>query len=126
MYGRVVPLEALDVAPLQLDVPLERGEEAREVVVRARLDPDAGGLARRARHLGAELGGHAPLLLPVAARDADEARVVRVVLERLLEWAQALEQRADLGVDEPLVGDAPERRERLGACRVVPSGVVTV
>ena len=81
---------------------------------------------RRAQHLGAQLGGHAPRLLPVAARDADQARVVGVVLERLLVRPQLLEQRADLVVDEPLVRDPAERRERLGAgrgCR--RGGIVT-
>ncbi len=38
--GRVVPLEALGVALLQVEVPLERREEGGEVVVRAGVDPD--------------------------------------------------------------------------------------
>ena len=83
--GRVVPLEALDVAPLQLEVALERREEVREVVVRARVDPDLVPERRRSRHLDAELGRDAALLLPVAPGDADEAGVVRVVLERLFD-----------------------------------------
>ena len=93
---RVLPLEALDVAALQVEVALERGKEAREVVLRARLDPDLVAERGRADHLGAELGWNAALLLPVATRDADEARVVGVVVERLLEWLQSLEQAADL------------------------------
>ncbi|MBM2822094.1 MAG: hypothetical protein HW413_840 [Thermoleophilia bacterium] len=107
----VVPLEALDVAPLELEIPPERREEAREVVLRPCLDPDLVAERRGADHLGAEIGRHTPLLLPVAAGNAHEARVVRVVLERLLEWTQALEHGADLGIHELLVGDATERRE---------------
>ena len=118
---RVVPLEALDVAALQLEVPFEHREEAGEVVVRARLDPDLVAESRRTSHLGAKLGRHAALLLPVAARDADQARVVRVVLERLLERPEAFEQTADLVVDELLVRDAAQRRERLGPRRM-PAG----
>ena len=118
---RVVPLEALDVALLQLEVPLEDGEEGGEVVVRPRLDPDLVALRARAQHLGAELGRHLPVLLPVVTRDADQAGVVGVGIERLLERSELLEQRADLVVGELLVRDAAERRERLGARRV-PAG----
>ena len=102
---RVVPVEAVDVLPLQLEVALERGEELREVVGRAGLDPDLVSERARTRQLDAELRRDAPLLLPVATRHADQARVVGVVVERLLERAQALEQAADLVVDEPLVHD---------------------
>ena len=116
--GRVVPLEALDVAALELEVALERGEEPREVVRRARLDPDLVAERRRSRQLDAELGRNAALLLPVAPGDADQAGVVGVVLERLLERAQALEQAPDLVVDELLVDDAAQRRERLGTRRM--------
>ena len=59
--------------------------------------------------------GHAAGLLPVAAGDADQARVVRVVRQRLLERREPVEQPADLGVGEPVVDDAAERCERLGA-----------
>ncbi len=48
---RVLPLEALDVAALQVEVALERGKEAREVVLRARLDPDLVAERGRADHL---------------------------------------------------------------------------
>ena len=115
---RVLPLEALDVAALQVEVALERGKEAREVVLRARLDPDLVAERGRADHLGAELGGNAALLLPVAARDADEARIVGVVVERLLEWLQSLEQASDLRVGESLVRDPADRRECFGPSRV--------
>jgi hypothetical protein len=112
---RVRPLEALDVAALEIEVALERGQELREVVRRARVDPDLVPERGAADQLGAQLGRDAALLLPVAARHADEARVVRVVLERLLERAQPLEQAPHLVVDEALVGQATQRRHRLGA-----------
>ena len=59
---RVVPLEALDVAALQLEVPLERRQEAREVVRRPRLDPDLVPERGRTRHLrcGARSGRGVP------------------------------------------------------------------
>ena len=63
----------------------------------------------------AQLGRHPARLLPVAARDADEAAVVGVVRERLDERLGRVEQPADLVVDEPLVRDAAERRELVGA-----------
>ncbi len=110
---RVVPLEALDVPALEVEVPLQRREELREVVRRARLDPHLVAERSCARHLRPELRRDAPLLLPVAPRDADEARVVGVVVERLLERAQPVEQASDLVVREALVDDAAERRERL-------------
>ena len=112
---RVLPLEALDVASLQLEVSLERREELREVVRRTRLDPDLVSERGGADHLGPQLRRHTALLLPVAPGDADEARVVRVVVERLLEGAEPFEQGADLGVDELLVGDTSDGRHRLGA-----------
>ncbi len=91
------------------------GKELREVVGGAGLDPDLVSERARARHLDAELRRDAPLLLPVPARHSDEARVVGVVVERLLERAQALEQAADLVVDEPLVHHLAQRRELVGA-----------
>ncbi len=112
--GRVVPLEALDVAALQVEVALESGEELGEVVRRARFDPDLVAERGRADHLGPQFGGNTPLLLPVAARHADKAGLVGVVVERLFERLQALEQEAGLGVDEPLVRDPANRRHRLG------------
>ena len=77
-----------------------------------------------ARHLDAQLGGHPACLLPVAPRDADQARVVGVVRQRLLERREAVEQAPDLGIREALVDDAAERRERIGArlrCRAAAS-----
>ena len=113
--GQVGRLEALDVAALELDVRPQVGEERGEVVVPPGLDPGVVPAGRRAGHLDAQLGGHAAGLLPVTARDADQARVVGVVRQRLLERRQPLEQAADLGIGEAVVDDAAEGRERLGA-----------
>ncbi len=66
-------------------------------------------------HFLAELGGHPARLLPVASRHADEARVVGVVLERLHGRLGVVEEPSDLVVGEPLVRDAAERRELVGA-----------
>ena len=63
-----------------------------------------------ARHLGAQVGRHLARLLPVAAHDADQARLERVGLVLLLEPGQLVEQAADLGRRELLVRDAAERR----------------
>ena len=108
-------LEALDVAALQLDVLAQVREEGGEVVVPPRLDPGVVAARGGARHLDPELGRHAARLLPVAARDADQARVVGVVGQRLLERCEPVEQASDLGVGEAIVDDAAERGERLGA-----------
>ena len=56
-------------------------------------------------------------LLPVATCHANQARVVRVVLERLLVRAEPVQERSDLAVDELLVGDATERRHGFCSCR---------
>jgi hypothetical protein len=87
----VVPLEAFGVALLELEVPLEGGEERGEVVVRASVHPDLVALRPGTQQLGAELRRHAPRLLPVPPGHANQARVVRVVLERLLERPELLE-----------------------------------
>ena len=111
----VGPLEALDVAPLQLDVRPQIGEERREVARAAGLDPRvvaAGGLQR---HLGAELGRHAARLLPVAPGHAYEAAVVGVVRLRLDERLGPIEESPHLVVRESLVRDPAERRELLRA-----------
>ena len=113
--GQVGRLEALDVAALQLDVRPQVREERCEVVVPPRLDPRVVPAGRRAGHLDAQLGGDAAGLLPVAARDADQARVVGVVGQRFLERSEPLEQAPDLGIGEAVVDDAPEGRERVGA-----------
>ena len=113
--GQVGRLEALDVAALELDVRPQVREERGEVVVLPGLDPGVVPAGRRAGHLDAQLGGNAAGLLPVTARDADQARIVGVVRQRFLERSQPLEQAADLGIGEAVVDDASEGRERLGA-----------
>ena len=93
VVGLVVALEALDVAALQLDGALEVGEEEREVVLLARLRPDVVRLRGGAGHLGGQLGGDAAQLVVVAARRADQRRLVGVVVELLLVLGEILEQR---------------------------------
>ncbi len=108
-------VEALDVAVAELEVLAQRRQEGGEVVALAGLDPDRDRERRRARHLRAQLGGDLARLLPVAAGDADQARLERVVLVLRLEGLELLEEPTDLGRGELVVGDAPERRELLGA-----------
>ena len=95
VVGLVVALEAVDVAALQVDRALEHGAEELVVVLGPRLRPHVVGLDGGAGHLGSQLGGDAARLLPVAARRADQARVVRVVVELLLVVGELVEQRAD-------------------------------
>jgi len=108
-------LEALDVAALQLDVPAQVRQEGGKVVVPPRLDPRVMPAGRGTGHLDPELGRDTAGLLPVAPRDADQARVVGVVRQRLRQGAEPVEQAADLGVGEPVGDNAAEGRERLGA-----------
>ena len=96
--------EAVGVAARELDVAPQRGLEDREVVGLARLQPDLEAVRAGARHLGGELAGHAARDVVVAAHGADELRVVAVL---------GVEQRAELGRDEPLVREALSRAERL-------------
>jgi hypothetical protein len=110
----VGPFEALDIAPLELEVRSQVGEERGEVVRPSRLDPGVVTARGLARHLRAQVGRHPPGLLPVAPRHADEAAVVGVVGEPLDERLARVQEPAHLGVDEPLVRDAAERRELLG------------
>ena len=112
--GAVGPLEALDVAPLELEVRPQVREERGEVVRPPRLDPGVVTARRLARHLRAQVGRHPAGLLPVAPRHADEAVVVGVVGEALDERLARVQEPAHLGVDEPLVRDAAERRQLLG------------
>src|SRR5205085_2033841 len=68
----------------------------------------------RAQDLRAQLGGHAAGLLVVATGDADQARLVGLVRERLLLAPELLEQPPELVGDEPLVRGAADRRPLLG------------
>ena len=112
--GQVGGLEALDVAALELDVLAQVRQERGEIVVPPRLHPGVVAARRCPRHLDAELRRHAARLLPVAPRDANQARVVRLEGQRGLERCEAVEQPTDLRVGEAVVDDAAERRERLG------------
>ena len=73
-----------------------------------------------------ELGRNAPRLLPVTARDANQAGVVGVVGEGGLEVAQLVDELADALVTEPLVGDPLERGEPLGADGGPAGGIITI
>ena len=110
VVGLVVALEAVDVAALEVDRALEHGAEELVVVLRPRLRPHVVALDGGAGHLGSQVGGDAARLLPVAARRADQARVVRVVIELLLVVGELVEQRSGRVGDELLVRDPVERR----------------
>ena len=69
------------------------------------------GIGGRACHLGGQIGRDAARLLPVAARRADQARVVGVVVQLLLVAGEVLEKRPDLVRDELLVRDPIECRD---------------
>src|SRR5207302_8338886 len=79
-----VGVEAVDVAALQLELPLEVRTEDLEVAPLARLQPGAEPERARTQDLAPELGRHAAGLLVVAPRDANQARLVGLVRERLL------------------------------------------
>jgi hypothetical protein len=66
-------------------------------------------------HAAAISVGNAARLLPVAAGDADQARVVGVAAELLLERRHLVQQPTDLVRDEALVDEAGERRRGLRA-----------
>ena len=115
VVGRVALLHVLGPAERDVVDALERGPEDGEVVRLARLEPGDVRLAALARPVGGELGRDAARLLPVAAGDADQARVVGVVVELVLERRELVEQAADLVGDEPLVRDPGERGGHLRA-----------
>ena len=113
----VADLEAVDVALAQVEVLAEHGQERREVVVAPRGHPDRVRERRRARHLRTQVGRHLARLVPVARRDADEARLERVVLVLVSEVVQVLEETADISRDELRMGDPADGCELLGANR---------
>ena len=113
---RVLPFEAVDVLSLELEVALERRRTSKSLVARGSIQTWLPSAA--ARQLDAELRRNAALLLPVAARHPDEAGVVGVVVERLLERTEALEDAAELLVHEPLVHDLAQRRQLVGTCGI--------
>src|SRR6266511_2358847 len=109
-------IEAVDVAVLELQVLLQMGQH--RLVVRVLLRGAPVGHRERARpaHLARQRRRNANRLLVVAPRDADQARVVTVVVEAPLELLQVLEEGTELGSDEALVGQPPDRRERVRTC----------
>src|SRR5437870_1850796 len=70
----------------------------------------------RLRHLADELRRNAGRLLVVPARDTDQACFEGLVLRRLLQGTEILEQAADVRGDEALLREAAERSEGLRAC----------
>jgi hypothetical protein len=112
-----LPVEAVDVPPLELDVPLEIRKERLEVGALPRLRPHRQRGYRCVRDLPAQLGRHSARLLPVAPGDADEAGVVGIRVEALLVRPQVLEQPPDAVGGEALVADPLQRRDFLGAQR---------
>ena len=92
-----VVVEAGDVLAAQLEVPLEVRQHDAVVLLLARPEPALVAEGAGARQLRAELGRDADGLLVVAARDADEARLERLVVVRLLERPQLLEELAEIG-----------------------------
>ena len=113
----VVRLVAGDVLAGQLDQPLELRPEDLVVARLPRLEPRLVADRAGARHLRAQLGRDAAILLVVAARDADDARLERLARMLGLEVAQLLEQLAELGRGRELVRYPRERSLRLGARR---------
>ncbi len=111
----LVHVEERRVLAAELDVPLEMRQEEREVRGAASLHPDRVRLGGRARLLLAQLDRNAELLLPVGARGTDQARLVRVVVERLFVRTQILEQPAEVVRDQPLVDELRDRPELVGA-----------
>src|SRR5918994_2616085 len=111
----VVVVEALDVAPPQLEVLAQRGQELGEVRFLPRLHPHRHRERRRARHLRPQLGGHASRLLPVTADEPDQARLVGVGVEFVLDRRELVEQATHLVGGERLVREPAHRRQLLGA-----------
>ena len=120
VVGVVVRREALDPAKAELEDALQPGAEALEIVVLPCRDPGRVGVRRRSLELGGELGRDLPRLLPVAARHANQARVVRVVGQGLPVRGELVGELADPIVDSPHVQDAGERLD-LGRSRRLSS-----
>ena len=115
VVGIAIVVEARDVAPPQLEVPLEVREHDRVVVLGPRTQPCAIAERAGALELRQQLGRNSDRLLVVASGDADHARLERVGVVRLLERSQLLDQLAEGRVDTMLVRDGLDRRALLGA-----------
>src|SRR5829696_5598901 len=111
----VVVVEALDVATPELDVLLQGGQELREVRILPRLHPDGHRERGGARDLGLELRRHAARLLPLPAHEPDQGSLVGVVVHRVGERSELLQQLSHLVGRQRLVGEAVERRQLLCA-----------
>ena len=107
--------EARDVFALKLHVAPQIGQEDREVGLLPGFDPGSQRNRTGACQLGAQIRRDPRGLGVLAPGDAEQAGLVRVVVVALLIRAQLLEERADVVVDEELVGDPVERAELLGA-----------
>ena len=117
---RVLVLEALAVAPAELDHALEVGEEVGEARVLPRLLPRVLGDRRGASGLGTKLGWDPPRLVPVALRDPDQARVEGVVVGAVGRLGGRVDQLAELVRRRPVVMEAGKGSELLGAHRSAP------
>ena len=105
--------EAVDVAVLELERPVEPGAEAREVVLGPRRRPGVHSFRGELRQLGRQQGRDAAGFLPVTARDCDQAGVVRFRVELRHDGLELGEQLADLVAHEELVRKLVKRRERV-------------
>ena len=111
----VLGLEALDVAAAELDVALERPEEELEVRRLLRLLPHRVRLGGGDRHLAAQLDRNLNRLVVHPAREPEEAGVVGARVERGADGLELVEQAADLGIGQFLVGEALQQRDVLRA-----------
>jgi hypothetical protein len=108
VVGIVVGREALDVPALELELPLQMGQQDAEVAPLPRLEP--GGDAERAgaREVGAEVGRHAVCLLVLATSDTDE-RDRDGVVDRAVA-VEPVEHAGELRRGDALVGHPVDRR----------------
>src|SRR5207237_8228185 len=100
VIGVVVGRKALDVAEAEIQKAFEPRTKGGEVGSLASLHPDLVGAGARLDELGGELRRDAARFLPVAAGDAEDARVVRVVRERVPIRLELVEERPDPVVRE--------------------------
>ena len=99
---------------LELQVPVEPRSKACVVVVGPRHGPGLHALRGSLGHLRREIRRDAPCLGPILTGDPDQAGVVRIVGQGLLQRLQLVEQLADAVVREHLVSDALQRRQAVG------------
>ena len=116
----VLELEALHVAALELDDPLEVGEEGAEVGVLPGRLPRVLGERRLPGDRGAELGRYPASLLPVAAGHAHEAGIERVVFGVAEGGVRGVDQAAELIGRQAAVPERGQGRDLLGAHRPAP------